>query len=184
MVIACWMHFQSWKTVCQCVFMNGMSLAARACWPWLIETQHQYWYNHCRKVNGLVELYDSISACITSCRFAKVDSPMIENPSFVTLEHSSCVYCKTTWSSQSLAAVLQQQCRLREFWFVYVLTINQKNWYRGKNMSGITLLSRNPLPYLTFNHAECVWGCSLTSSTCHIMVNVGRGGALWGLFAK
>ena len=31
MVIACWMHFQSWEIVCQCVFMNGMSLATRAC---------------------------------------------------------------------------------------------------------------------------------------------------------
>ena len=30
--------------------------------------------------------------------------------------------------------------------------------------------SGNPLPYLTGNHAKYVWGCPLTSSTCHINV--------------
>jgi len=32
------------------------------------------------------------------------------------------------------------------------------------SVSRLTLLSRYPLPYLTGNPAECVWGCPLTSS--------------------
>jgi len=50
-------------------------------------------------------VYCSISACTTSSPLVELDRPMIESPGLVTLDHSSCEYCKTIWSSLTHALI-------------------------------------------------------------------------------
>ena len=47
-------------------------------------------------------------------------------------------------------------------------------WGPWNAISGITLPSRNSLPYLTGNHAECVWGSSLTSTVQRVNILAGQ----------
>jgi len=72
--------------------------------------------------------YGSISACKSSTWLVKCDRPTIKSPGLVMLDHSLCVYCRSSlthafiWCSCQLATLTIQRWRVP----IYVAT-KQKN---------------------------------------------------------
>jgi len=94
-------------------------------------------------------MLNALPVCRSSSWFVELDCMAYDRESWACDARPLivCVYCKTIWSSLThtmiwIANVRDMKCHVQTIW--------------------------NPLPYLTVNHAEYVWCCPLTSSTCHM----------------